>query len=109
MKVQKKMVAVALGGAVAASLSMAPVAQAEQNPFSMQPLAHGYMVADAEKAMDSADGKMKDGKCSTGKCGSSKKKAMKEKQAEADAKAKEGNCSADKKMKDGNCSSDMKH
>jgi uncharacterized low-complexity protein len=114
MKVQKKMVAAALGGAVAATLGMAPVAQAEQNPFSMQPLAHGYMVADAEKAMDAQDGKMmdgkmKDGKCSTGKCGSSKKKAMKEKQAAADAKAKEGNCSAEKKMKDGNCSSEMKH
>lgn len=106
MKAQKKMLVVALGGAMAASLGMAPVVHADQNPFAMQSLSKGYMVADAEAA---ADGKMKDGKCSTGKCGSSKKKAMKDKEAAADTKAKEGNCSADKKMKDGNCSSDMKH
>jgi len=105
MKAQKKILAATLGGAVAASLSIAHVAYADQNPFAMKSLSSGYMVADASAA---ADGKMKDGKCSTGKCSASKKK-MKDKEAAADAKVKEGNCSADKKMKDGNCSSDMKH
>lgn len=113
MKTEKKILAAALGGAFAASIGLAPMAYAGQNPFALQPLASGYMVADAGTAAmdeghdgDMKEGKMKDGKCSTGKCGANKKKAMKK---EADARAKEGNCSADKKMKDGNCSSDMKH
>lgn len=112
MNTRKKTLAAVLGGSFAVSLAMAPVVHADQNPFSMQALSSGYMVAEAdtkaaempaeEQAVE--EGKMKDGKCATGKCSSSMKKKSKAKaKAEADAKAKEGNCSAEK-AKEGNCS-----
>ena len=96
MKTQNKTLSAIIGAAFVSSLALAPVVHAEQNPFTMQALSSGYMVAEADtKAADmpadgkAMEGKMKDGKCSTGKCGANKKKAMKE-------KAKEGNCSAKK-------------
>ncbi len=96
MNAQKKSLALVLGGAFAASIAAAPLSGAAENPFSLKPLASGYMVADNQGAGD----KMKDGKCSTGKCGSSMKKKAE--------KAKEGNCSAEKKAKEGNCSAEKK-
>lgn len=106
MNVQQKTLALILGSAVVAGVTMAP-AQADQNPFALKPLASGYMVADNS---DSSD-KMKDGKCSTGKCSSSMKKkkaADPAKPAAAGAeKTKEGSCSA-AKAKEGSCSSEKK-
>lgn len=73
---------VALGTAFAASLTVAPLAKAADNPFAMSSLKTGYQVAaDDKKADDSkahkmskADKKanakmMKEGKCGEGKCG----------------------------------------
>lgn len=91
-----KALAVALGGAFAVTLAAAPVVHAAENPFAMKTLSGGYMVAEADKAMDGE--KMKDGKCGTGKCGANKKKAAEEE------KAKEGKCSGDKKSTEGKCS-----
>jgi uncharacterized low-complexity protein len=103
MKAQKKIMAVVIGGAFAASVGGA---FAEGNPFTLKPLASGYMVADNQAGGE----KMQDGKCGTGKCSSD----MKQKKAAAEAKAKEGNCSAEMKAKaeakakEGNCSAEMK-
>lgn len=68
--------AVALGAALAAGAS---IAQADQNPFSIQPLAHGYTVAansagsgdEATSPDDETDDKAgsSEGKCGEGKCG----------------------------------------
>ena len=71
----------AIGSAFAVSLVAVPVANAAENPFGLQQLNSGYLVADA---------KAKDGKCGEGKCG-------------ADKKAADGKCGADKKAKDGKC------
>jgi len=100
MNAQKKTLAVVMGGAFAASLAVAPVVHAEQNPFAAKSLGNGYMVAEADGE------KMKDGKCATGKCSSNMKKKAKAKAAAE--KAKEGNCSAEMKDKEGNCSAEMK-
>lgn len=95
MKSTQTTLALVIGGAFAASVAATTV-HAGENPFAVESLKGGYMVAEH-------DGKSKDGKCATGKCGSSKKK-MKEGSCSAD-KAKEGSCSADK-AKEGSCSAD---
>lgn len=94
----KKALSIVLGGAFAASVSATAVHAAE-NPFTMQKLTSGYMVADAHEG--------KEGKCGTGKCGAEKKaKADKAKEGSCSAdKAKEGSCSADK-AKEGSCGSE---
>jgi uncharacterized low-complexity protein len=100
MNAQKKTLAIVLGGAFAASLAMSPIVNADQNPFAMNTLSKGYLVADA-----------KDGKCGTGKCGANKKAAeakAAEANCSADKKAAEANCSADKKAAEANCSADKK-
>jgi uncharacterized low-complexity protein len=79
----KSTLSVAIGTAFVASLAAAPATQAAGNPFAMQSLSAGYMVADMGKGMDGKCGNMKktteakcggmkkadDGKCGTGKCG----------------------------------------
>jgi uncharacterized low-complexity protein len=84
-----------LGSAIAVSATLAPIAQANENPFAMK-MVSIYRVAETGEAGE----KMKDGKCGEGKC-SGKMKAPKP------AKAKEGNCGANK-MKEGGCSGAMK-
>ena len=98
MKAQKKTLAVVLGGAFAASLAVAPVVNAAENPFAIKSLSGGYQVAEH-------DGKAMEGKCGEGKCGANKKKA--EEKAK-DGKCGEGKCGANKKKgeekaKDGSC------
>lgn len=119
MKINKQTaLTLALGSALAMSLTAAPVSAAE-NPFAARSMEKGYMVAGADKAregkcggMKSADDEaankkmMKEGKCGEGKCGT---KNMKEgkcggaKKAQGDArKAEEGKTTADKAM-EGKC------
>ena len=62
---KKTLIASAVGSAFVASMAAAPLASAAENPFAMQSLEKGYMVAQA--------GKMADGKCGQGKCGASMK------------------------------------
>jgi uncharacterized low-complexity protein len=57
-----KPVTAALGAVIATTL-VTPVANADENPFSMQPLSGGYMV-------------LAEGKCGEGKCGGKKGKGM---------------------------------
>ena len=99
-KFSKKPLAIAIGTAVAASFSMAPVANADQNPFGMTDLANGYMeIAEGEKKAD--------GSCGEGKCGGEMKKKM-EKKAEGscgEGKCGEGKCASNKKKEksEGSC------
>jgi uncharacterized low-complexity protein len=62
---RKTVVTAVLGTAFAASLAAAPIANAAQNPFQMDSLQNGYVVADS---------KAKEGKCGEGKCGGDKDK-----------------------------------
>ncbi len=61
MSSKKTLMSAAVGSAFAATLGAAPIASAAENPFAMQSLDRGYMVAQT--------GKMSDGKCGQGKCG----------------------------------------
>ncbi|HYG31453.1 MAG TPA: hypothetical protein VD810_00570 [Methylophilaceae bacterium] len=98
MKASRKALSLVVGSAFAASISATAVNAAE-NPFAMQTLTSGYMVADAHDA--------KEGKCGTGKCGAEKKaKGDKAKEGSCGAdKAKEGSC-GDGKGKEGSCGAD---
>lgn len=66
MSSKKILVSVAVGGAFAASLGVAPMATAAENPFALQSLDKGYMVADHHEGKPKA---MQEGKCGEGKCG----------------------------------------
>jgi len=99
MKAKKTTLSLAVGTAFAAGMIAMPAA-AENNPFAMQQLQNGYMVADNHakpadaKAAEGKCGGKKDAKAAEGKCGGKK---------EADMKAKEGKCGNKAKMKDGKC------
>ncbi len=94
----KKALSLVLGSAFAASVSTTAVNAAE-NPFAMQTLSSGYMVAEHHEG--------KEGKCGTGKCGAEKKaKGDKAKEGSCGGeKAKEGSCGGDK-AKEGSCGGD---
>jgi uncharacterized low-complexity protein len=102
MKTQNKTLALVLGGAFAAAISAAPVANAAENPFALKTLSSGYMVA------DNHGDKSGEGKCGTGKCGSNMKKSKAEEGNCGAKESKEGSCGADKKAKEGNCGADKK-
>ncbi len=98
-------IAAALGTTFAVSLAISPVANATENPFAMNDLSSGYMVA---------EGKDAEGKCGEGKCGEGKKAAKEGKCGEGKCgegkKAmKEGKCGEGKKMEgEGKCGEDKK-
>ena len=69
MSSKKTLISVAVSSAFAASIGAAPVASAAENPFALQSLDKGYMVADHHEAKPKA---MKEGKCGEGKCGNMK-------------------------------------
>ncbi len=79
----KKTVAVAIGTAFVAGLSLTSLAQASENPFGASTLDRGYQVAEGE------------GKCGEGKCGEGKK--------EGEGKCGEGKCGEGKKEGEGKC------
>lgn len=97
----KKTLALTLGGAMATVLTASPMVHAQENPFGLQKISGAEVLAAADDKM--AEGacsasKMKEGKCGEGKCGA--------------AKSKEGGCSGtatpEEKMKEGGCSGKMK-
>jgi uncharacterized low-complexity protein len=104
MKTQNKTLALVIGGAFAAAIGAAPVANAAENPFALKTLSSGYMVADHHEGGE----KMGDGKCGAGKCGSNMKKQKAEEGSCGAKESKEGSCGADKKAKEGNCGADKK-
>ncbi|MGV6808042.1 MAG: HvfA family oxazolone/thioamide-modified RiPP metallophore [bacterium] len=79
-----KPVAAAVGAAFMASVAIAPLASAAENPFQMTELSSGYEVADGHE-----------GKCGEGKCGGEK--------AEGEGKCGEGKCGEDKAEGEGKC------
>jgi uncharacterized low-complexity protein len=75
-----KPLAVAVGAALAASAFTMSAANAEENPFEINTLSSGYMVADSHgegkcgegkcgEGKDKAEGSCGEGKCGEGKCG----------------------------------------
>jgi uncharacterized low-complexity protein len=62
MTSKKKAMSVAVGSVFVAGMAMTPMAGAAENPFALQNLDRGYMVADMH-------GKCGAGKCGAGKCG----------------------------------------
>lgn len=75
MSRKKSIISIAVGSAFAATLGAAPIASAADNPFTIQSLDKGYMVADAgyggKKTGEGKCGGMKagEGKCGEGRCG----------------------------------------
>ena len=65
-KFELKSVAATVGTVLAASAIAMPSASAAENPFQMNELASGYMVAEKE-------GMCGEGKCGEGKCGMNKR------------------------------------
>lgn len=65
MASKKKAMSVAVGSAFVAGMALNPMAGAAENPFALQGLQSGYMVA-------AMDGKCGAGKCGAGKCGAGK-------------------------------------
>jgi uncharacterized low-complexity protein len=109
-KSSKKPLSLAVGAALATTLAAAPLtgASAAENPFGMERLSSGYMVAGAEgkcggeKAKSAEEGKCggemakeaKEGKCGAGKCGG--EKTMEKESAPAEGKCGAGKCGASK-------------
>lgn len=71
-----KPLGLAAGTVIVTALAAVPPVNAAENPFSMQPLSSGYMVA--------MEGKCGEGKCGEGKCGGAK--------ASDDGKAQDRQC-----------------
>lgn len=69
----KSTLSMAIGSAFCASMIMAPDTQADGNPFAMQSLSSGYMMADMGKGMDGKCGGMMEKRASRApgdsKCG----------------------------------------
>jgi uncharacterized low-complexity protein len=93
-----KPIAAALGTTFVVTLAASPIAQAGENPFTLNELSSGYMVAEAEGKC--GENKEAEGKCgdkkdeSEGKCGD--EGAMKDES--------EGKC-GEKKEAEGKCGS----
>lgn len=85
MASKKSSISVAIGSAFAAGMAMTPMANAAENPFALQSLDRGYMVADhsSDHSKMMQEGKCAAGKCGAGKCGGAKA---------AEAKCGEGKC-----------------
>ena len=84
----------ALGATVAGGLALSPLgaAQAETDPFAVQELGSGYMVAASHQG---------EGKCGEAKCGAeAHAKAAHGDKVEAEGKCGEGKCGGEKHAKD---------
>ncbi len=86
MNTTQKTLALAVGGALALSVSTTSFAETE-NPFAIKSLSSGYQVADNQAK--GTEGKCSEGKCAEGKCAGDPTKAK-------DGKCGEGKCGAEK-------------
>lgn len=94
-KQTSKPLAAAVGAAFLASVAIAPVVSAAENPFQMTELSSGYKVADAHEGKCGGEKAEKEGACGEkadkeGACGESKAE-------------KEGSCGEEKTDKEGKC------
>ncbi|MCW8924037.1 MAG: low-complexity protein [Gammaproteobacteria bacterium] len=88
----KKSVSIAMGATFAASMAASPVANADENPFSIQNLESGYMqLAEAKCGED-----RKKTKDQEAKCGENKKKTSDQDTKDQEAKCGEAKCGEDK-------------
>jgi len=101
IKTALKPVAAALGTTFVISLATSPIVAAADNPFSMNELSNGYMVAEHDAEGKCGENKEAEGKCgekkdtsAEGKCGEGKCGEKKEKPAEG--KCGEGKCGENK-------------
>jgi uncharacterized low-complexity protein len=71
MSRKKSILSVAVGSAFVLGFGNVATVSAADNPFSVQPLEKGYMVADAHQYGEKTggEGKCGEGKCGEGKCG----------------------------------------
>jgi uncharacterized low-complexity protein len=92
MTSKKKAIGVAVGSAFVAGMAMTPMANAADNPFALQSLQGGYMVAADTTA------KAPEAKCGQGKCGGMKSGEAKCGAAMLDAN-KDGKVSKEEFMK----------
>jgi len=98
-KVNLKPIAAALGTTFAVSLVASPIAIAGGNPFNINDLSGGYMVADHDKAAEGGDKKAEgEGNCGEGKSGEEHGK-----DESAEGKCGEGKCGEKRKAHEGKC------
>lgn len=92
-----KPLAAAVGAAFLASVAVAPMAMASDNPFQASELTSGYNNMSSKLA----EGGCGEGKCGEGKCGDKDK----EKEKDKDGKCGEGKCGEDKEKgkEEGKC------
>jgi len=99
MAYKKTVLSLALASAVGSAFLSIPAAHSAGDPFAMQSLEKGYMVAE----MKDGTGKAKEAKCGGDKAKEAKCGGDKAKEAKCGGdKAKEGKCGGDKK-KEGKC------
>ena len=75
MSSKKSIISLAVGSVFAATLGAVPIVSAADNPFAIQSLDKGYMVADANKYGEKKGG---EGKCGEGICGAAMADANKD-------------------------------
>lgn len=105
-KTTLKPIAAALGTTFVVSLAASPVANAADNPFSMNVFTSGYEVAEGNCG-DKMEGEgkcgeekkeEKEGKCGEGNCGENKETGK-----DKEGKCGEGKCGEKKEKKEGKC------
>jgi uncharacterized low-complexity protein len=73
---KKSIISIAVGSAFAATLGTAPIVSAADNPFAIQSLDRGYMVAQGYGEMKAGEGKCGGMKGGEGKCGAKASEGM---------------------------------
>jgi uncharacterized low-complexity protein len=89
----KKTLALTLGGAIVTALTASPIVNAQGNPFGLQKISGAQVLAAADEKMPEGSSKMKEGGCSGATTPA------------PETKIPEGGCSG--KMKEGSCSGKM--
>ncbi len=97
-KTTLKPIAAALGTTFVVSLAASPIANAAENPFSMNQFDSGYMVAEG----NCGEGKCGDKKEGEGSCGDKKDAEGSCGEKKAEGKCGEGKC-GDKQKEEGKC------
>jgi len=72
MAIRKNKISVAVGSAFMAGVTMSPLASATENPFALQSLQGGYMVASNHMGVKAPEAKCGQGKCGGAMAGTSK-------------------------------------
>lgn len=73
---KKSIISIAVGSAFAATLGAVPIASAADNPFAIQSLERGYMVAQGYGEKKAGEGKCGGMKAGEGKCGAKASEGM---------------------------------